>query len=309
MAMDPRKLLYLATVIECGSLKKAAGQLEISQPALSTSMDRFEKSLGEKLLKRSSAGVTPTSLGKLLYAHARLIREELERADRRVTEPLDRAEDAIAFGTLPSLATSIVPSAVCRWREKHDKTTLRVVERNQLELLLTLLRGEVDFIIAQTECFGFVEGMMQRVLFRDRLHIMARSDHPILKVAAPSWADLAEFPWVSQMVARSGALLKTLLASKNVSLPLQLTECGSVDFIKATVAASDSLALLPASAVATDVREGKLVPLDIDEPLLNRDIAVLFRDGAPLNPASRELLAHLEAAGLNADSVSRDAWA
>jgi DNA-binding transcriptional LysR family regulator len=106
--MDPRKLLYFASVIENGSFKKAAKQLLISQPALSTSMDRFEQSLGDQLLERSPTGVIPTPLGEVLYAHARLIREELERAEKRLRAEEGSSEDVIAFGTLPSLATSIV---------------------------------------------------------------------------------------------------------------------------------------------------------------------------------------------------------
>jgi DNA-binding transcriptional LysR family regulator len=302
--MDPRKLLYFASVIENGSFKKAAKQLLISQPALSTSMDRFEQSLGDQLLERSPTGVIPTPLGEVLYAHARLIREELERAEKRLRAEEGSSEDVIAFGTLPSLATSIVPAAVCRWREKHDTTTLRVVEKNQLELLLSLLRGELDFIVAQTECYGFLEGMRQRVLFRDRLHVLARPGHPALRLKSPTWAELATFPWVVQMVGRQRMLLEKLLADEEVKLPRQLTESGSVDFIRALVAGTDSLAMLPAVAVSKDVEEGKIVPLEIDGSLLNRDIAVLFRDGTSFNPASRELLDHISAIGM---SCSQDA--
>ena len=82
--MDPRKLLYLASVIEHGSFKRAAKHLLISQPALSASMDRLEESVGGKLLERGPAGVTPTALGELVYSHARLIRDEIDLATRRV---------------------------------------------------------------------------------------------------------------------------------------------------------------------------------------------------------------------------------
>ena len=64
--MDPRKLLYLATVIEQGSLAKAAKHLAVSQPALSKSMDRLESELGIKLLNRAPTGITPTTAGELL---------------------------------------------------------------------------------------------------------------------------------------------------------------------------------------------------------------------------------------------------
>ena len=296
--MDPRKLLYLATVIEHGSFKRAAKQLLISQPALSTSMDRLEHSLGGQLLERGPSGVTPTPLGELLYSHARLIRDELELAERRMRGGEGHSESTIAFGTLPSLATSIIPNAVCKWRETHSRTILRINEKIQLELLLSLIRGELDFIVAQTECYGFLEGLRQRVLFRDRLYVIARPDHPAFDLKAVSWTDLAEFPWVIQMVGRQRTLLEKLLASEGADLPLQLTECQSVDCIKSLVAGSDSLTMLPASAVGSDVREGAIKPIDIMVPLLNRDIAVIFRERAPLSAASRELVAQIEASGL-----------
>jgi DNA-binding transcriptional LysR family regulator len=50
LLMDSRKLLYLATVVEQGSLNKAAKRLDVSQPALSKAMDRLEDGLGVKLL-------------------------------------------------------------------------------------------------------------------------------------------------------------------------------------------------------------------------------------------------------------------
>jgi len=297
--MDPRKLLYLVSIVEHGSFKKAAKQLRISQPALSTSMDRLELSLGGKLLERSPAGVTPTRLGELLYAHARLIRDELQLAERRINGAESRNDTTLAFGTLPSLAACVVPRAVCQWRTAHPTVMLRVIEKIQLELLLSLIRGELDFIIAQTECYGYLEGLRQRVLFRDRLYVIARPNHPASRLNNISWAELSQFPWIVQMVGRQRMLLEKLLASEGLALPRQLIECGSVDFIKSLVADSNSLALLPASAVSTEVRAGRIEPLEIMGPLLNRDIAVMFRESSPLTAASRELIAHIEAAGLD----------
>ncbi len=297
--MDPKKLLYLASVIESGSFKKAAKELLISQPALSTSMDRLEQSLGGQLLERSPVGVKPTPMGERLYAHARLIRDELKLAESRMRESDGRRGSVIAFGTLPSLANHIVPQAICQWRQNHATTVLRIAERIQLELLLSLMRGEVDFIVAQTECYGFLEGLKQRVLFRDRLYVIARPDHPAFCLRSPSWSDLARFPWIIQMVGRQRTLLEKLLASEGVDLPLQLTECGTVNCIKALVAGSDSLALLPASAMDSDVREGRIRALDIESPLLNRDIAVIFRERLPLNEESRNLVGEIAAAGIN----------
>src|SRR6266853_3633399 len=101
--MDARKLLYLVSVVEHGSFKKAAKHLLVSQPALSMSMGRLEKSVGGKLLVRGPTGIATTKLGELVYSHARLIRDEIGLAENRIRH-LDDSERILTLGTLPSLA-------------------------------------------------------------------------------------------------------------------------------------------------------------------------------------------------------------
>ncbi len=295
--MDPRKLLYLASVVEHGSFKKAAKHLLISQPALSTSMDRLEKSLGGKLFERGPAGITPTSLGELIYTHARLIRDEIDLAEHRMRQQDGDNVEPLTFGILPSLATSVVPMAVLRWREAHPMQRLRVVDKVHVELLTGLIRGDLDFIIGRTESYDFLDGLKQRVLFRDRLYVMGRPNHPAFCMTPPSWVELARFPWALPIVGNQRTVLEKLLASEGVALPHQLTECGSIDFIKTLVAGSDHLALMPTHAVSEEVKEGKIQPLELSPQQLNRDIAVMFRERAPLDEASRSLVAHIEAIG------------
>jgi DNA-binding transcriptional LysR family regulator len=272
-------------------------------------MDRLEESVGGQLLERGPGGVMPTPLGELLYAHARLIRDELQLAERHIRGPADPAGRAFAFGTLPSLAANVVPKAICKWRESHPNRALRIVEKIQLELLLCLMRGEVDFIIGQNECYGIMEGLKQRVLFHDRLYVIARSGHPVVALEAPSWAVLAQFPWVVPMIGKRRTLLEKLLTSEGIDVPLELTQCESAECMKSLVAGSDSLALLPASAVASDVREGRVKTLDISLPQFNRGITLIFHERFPLIGPARELVAHIEAEGRTAPPVSAAASA
>ena len=294
--MDARKLIYLASVVEHGSFKRAARHLDMSQPALSTSVARLEDSVGGKLLDRGPAGVTPTALGQLVYAHACVIRDEIDLAAKRIRVSELAVSGPITLGALPSLAAHILPAAVCKWRERHRTSSLRLYIMNQLELTPSLIRGELDFIIGMTDFYGDVEGLRQRVLFRDRLSIIARPSHPAFHIPNVSWARLMQFPWI--LFGRHRSLLEVLLRPEGASLPQQLTECGSVDFIKSLVAESDSLAFLPHHAVAADVVAGRLRPLDFGATELGRDIAVVFREQSPLRTASRELIDEIEAAGL-----------
>ena len=298
LALDPRTLLYFATVVEQGSLAKAAKLLSISQPALSKSMDRLETELGMKLLARGSSGITTTPIGELVYSHARLIKDEINVVENRLQNQKTRPR-VLRIGTLPSLASSVMPLAVGRWRERNPDVLLRVVERVQVELLLDLLRSGFDFVVAQTEYYDIsLDGLKQRVLFRDHLCVFARAEHPLFSASQLSWADLAGFPWVLPMVAGpQRTMLERILASEGVELPRQLIESGSIDFTRSLVTASDHLAMLPAHSVMPAIREGTIKVLPISVPAFRRDIAVIFRERSPLDSVSRGLITHIQALG------------
>ena len=197
LGIDPRKLMYFATVVELGSFKKAARALGVCQPALSTSMNRLESELGRKLLVRGSWGVAPTQSGEVLYSHSRMIRDELQLAQRNLLEAALGPDGVpMRFGCLPSLASNVVPTAISRWRKDHGTRDLRVIEAVQFDLLNGLLRRELDLFVGFTENYQLLEGLRQRVLFRDCLSIIARPGHPLFQEQRIELASLAGYPWV-----------------------------------------------------------------------------------------------------------------
>ena len=70
--LDIRHLRSFVSVVDMGSLSKAAGALSISQPSLSQQISAMEYQLGVPLLLRSAAGVRPTDAGLKLYRHGRM---------------------------------------------------------------------------------------------------------------------------------------------------------------------------------------------------------------------------------------------
>ncbi|RVD30739.1 LysR family transcriptional regulator [Mesorhizobium sp. M4B.F.Ca.ET.017.02.2.1] len=298
MEIDPKKLLYLATIIEHGSLNRAAKLLGISQPALSTSMDRLEASVGMQLLERGPNGVVTTKQGDILYCYARLIREEIQLAERDLRNILEGQAESIRIGSLPSLASRIIPLALSRWRETYQDARLQVVENAQIDLLTGLLRRDFDFVIGLTEVFDMLDGLRQRVLFRDTLCVIASPNHPLQGVTDLTWEQLVRYPWISPTSRRTHTVLDNIVRTMKVELPVQVTVCGSVSLLKSLVAETDHLALLPAHAVRTEVAEQRLLSLPFEDPALKRDIAVFFREGYEMDQPRRDLVSCVEQIGL-----------
>ncbi len=296
--MDPRKLLYFVSIVEQGSLKKAAGTLNLSQPALSTSMDRLETSLGIKLLERNAKGATPTPMGELIFSHARLIKDEIELARNQVQTRGQKANGVLTIGVLPSLASNVVPLALTRWRAEYPTLRVRIVEKVQIELLIGLLRGDLDLFIGMTEYYDILEGLKQRVIFRDRQRVFARPRHPVFNMQDVTWRDIVQFPWVCPMVGSQRTVLESLLQSQQIAMPRQIIEGGSVQFVKTLVSSSDHLAILPSHTISEDVKDGKLRFLPLTSQMLSRNIAVFHRLDKHLGKSSHDLIAYVEAVGL-----------
>jgi LysR family pca operon transcriptional activator len=199
---------------------------------------------------------------------------------------------------LPSLASRIIPLALSRWRETHQDARLQVVENAQIDLLIGLMRRDFDFVIGLTEVFDMLDGLRQRVLFRDTLCVIASPNHPLRGATNLTWEQLVRYPWISPTSRRTHTVLDNIVRTMKVELPQQVTVCGSVSLLKSLVAETDHLALLPAHAVRVEVAEQRLFSLPFEDPALKRDIAVFFREGYEMDQSRRDLVSCVEQIGL-----------
>jgi DNA-binding transcriptional LysR family regulator len=288
--IDPRKLMYFSVIVQHRSMGKAAKALGISQPALSMSMVRFEQEVGLPLLIRGNAGVEATEAGELIIRHARQIVTSLLAADAALFGESRHQGSVLHFGCLPTLAGSVIPQAIRKWRKDCSDLDLHVTERPQNELLWGLLNRDFDFAVGMVDVDNHAYGLRQRVLFRERLHVVARRGHPLLDQPAIELADLVRFPWVSPTTGWRNTALEHILEPAGLTLQHRVTVCSSISLLKSLIVESDQLALLPAHAVQTELESGKLCLLPFNSKDLERSIAVFLREGATISPEGEDLL-------------------
>jgi len=78
--VELRQLKYFLKVVECGSLGRAALELDIGTSALSQQISKLESELATRLLNRTSTGALPTSAGIAFMHHAQLALRQTEQA-------------------------------------------------------------------------------------------------------------------------------------------------------------------------------------------------------------------------------------
>ena len=137
--MELRHLRYFVAIADKLSLRRAAQQLHVSQPALSQQIRDLEDELGLKLFKRNSRGVELTEAGRAFLLAGR-------RALAAANQAIDQAKEAekgqrgrLVIGNLGPLTSSFLPVALARFRERHplvEVTVQHMDNRTQVEAVL-----------------------------------------------------------------------------------------------------------------------------------------------------------------------------
>src|SRR5947209_5426085 len=93
-----RDVHVLATVVEQGSMARAAQRLSISQPVISKAIAELEHTLGVRLLDRNRHGVELTAYGKALLDSGLAAFDELRRGVQKMEFRADPNAGEVRIG-------------------------------------------------------------------------------------------------------------------------------------------------------------------------------------------------------------------
>ncbi len=145
------RLSALLTVIEEGSVNRAAVRLRITQPALSRQMQALEKEIGGRLLERESSGVKPTGLGHSLVKSMKPLLEDYEAAMADLRRQARGERSELRVGYLMSAAQSILTPALALLRQSQPKLKLKLHDMSPREQIDGLRAGELDVALIGQE--------------------------------------------------------------------------------------------------------------------------------------------------------------
>ncbi|MDP3699877.1 MAG: LysR substrate-binding domain-containing protein [Hylemonella sp.] len=145
--MDLKQLEYFVRVAELGSFTRAAGVLNIAQPALSRQVRLLEVELRQNLLLRNGRGVTTTDAGKLLLEHGRGILHQVERAREDLGRVRGALAGRVALGLPPSIARMLTVPLTRAFRKRLPSAALSISEGLTISMQESLLTGRLDIAL------------------------------------------------------------------------------------------------------------------------------------------------------------------
>lgn len=197
----PRRVLSqlcsFLTVVEEGSLHRAALRLRLSQPALSRQMQALETELGGRLLERTSTGVRPTRGGIALAEKAQALISLYQSTFTDVRRLLRGETDRLRIGYMPSATRQYLNPALKQLQVSFPHTSWQLLDLSPGEQIKAMRAGGLD--IALTDGSGAVlsKEFYTRTLAVVPSLVALSSRHRLVRKKKIQLADLKDEAFVS----------------------------------------------------------------------------------------------------------------
>ncbi|MDO8457451.1 MAG: LysR family transcriptional regulator [Burkholderiaceae bacterium] len=183
--MDSKSIELFLRVVEFGSINKAAGDLNISQPSLSRIISSLEHEMGTSLFTRTQGGVQLTDAGRLLSDRARPLLSQFAL----LKEQLGETSGQVALGIPPSWQEVFTSKLIKRILIDSPGVTLRIHEGVSHVLREYLTAGLLDICIVPFSSIP-LSGYTQTNLVREPLILVGHKSEQLVPTEPVALAKL-----------------------------------------------------------------------------------------------------------------------
>jgi DNA-binding transcriptional LysR family regulator len=283
-----RDLFVFFTVLEYGSMAKAAAKLGVSTPSISEVIAGLEHALGVRLLDRTPKGVVATPYGEALLARGQAAFDELRQGIRDIEFIADPDAGELRIGCPESIAAGFLVSVLQRFSREHPRVRFHVVpvyqptvefpELHERQIDLAFARLAKDPVRGR-----LTEELNAEVLFNDRyaLVVGAKSKWARRKLGL---ADLVNEPWImTPLDALGDSFLGGAFRRRGLKLPSLVITTFSVHLRNNLVGSGQFITALPQSVlqIYRSLHALKELPIDLS---VQSPVAIVTLRNRTLSP-------------------------
>ena len=302
--LNLHRLSIFMTVVETGGFSAAAQKLYMSQPSVSNHVRNLEQSLQTTLIDRSGPRIRPTAEGEVLAEYARRVFLLADEAVAAIREVSGVQSGRLEVGGTTTVGTYLLPRLLARFRDRHKNIECDIVVGNNGQIVKRLLEGELGLAIVAGQP-GAPQLKTETVL-DERLLLVAAPGHRLTAKATTAATDTtvstvstvtpvtpADLAGERFLLREPGSQTRDLQEAALIGWDLDdmaKADMWGPETIKQSVAAGLGISLISEHAIDAEVRERRLVVLDVQPPLRSRPVVAAYRRDRLLSPAERAFL-------------------
>jgi LysR family hydrogen peroxide-inducible transcriptional activator len=148
--MTITQLNYVLALDKSKNFTKAAKACKISQPSLSTQIQKLEEELGVEIFDRTKKPIKSTEIGKILINQFKVIIDESSNVSELIIKSKEKINKNIKFGISYTLEATLLPLFYESLISKFNNSNIKLTINSKDKLLKKLINNEIDFIITTT---------------------------------------------------------------------------------------------------------------------------------------------------------------
>lgn len=260
----------------------AARKARLSQPSVSARMSALERSLGMRLLSRSTVGSALTAEGRLVVEWAGEVLRAYDVLLQGTQALREQGGTPLRVFASQTVSEFLAPRWLARARERSPAARTRLTVGNSRDVVAAVRNSECDL--------GFIESpaapsdLVTSIVAYDELVLVAAAGH---EVRVHDIESLRGLPLITR---EAGSGTRETLERAIGALDAGAVELSSNSAIKVAVMAGDGYAVLSRLAVRAEILDGRLVELPLRGVDLGRPISAVLRPGAPSMPTRDRLV-------------------
>ncbi len=161
--MTITQLHYVLAIAEHKNFTKAAEKCFVTQPTLSTQIQKLEDELGILIFDRSKKPIELTEVGRKIVFQAKNIVNESERIQDIVDQQKGFIGGEFKIGIIPTVMPTLLPMFLKTFIKKYPKVKLKIEELTTEDIITKIKDGHLDAAIVSTPLEN--ESIKERVLF------------------------------------------------------------------------------------------------------------------------------------------------
>lgn len=278
--MNLKQLEAFVQVAEGGSFSKAAKELFLTQPTISSHISSLERELNARLFVRNTKEVSLSEDGIKLYKYAKQMLD-LQR-EIEVTFGMDEEGEShavtIAASTIP--AQYLLPEVLTRFSERYPQEQIRIQETDSSKVVMQIVDHRVDI--------GFTGTILEKKhckyipFYKDELVIITPNTPKYQKLAQGNKEDIS---WIKKehVIMReegSGTRKEAELQLKGAGVKFAgldiIASIENQETIKKSVRQGMGISILSKLATADEVANGEILAFPIPNSDEGRDINLVY---------------------------------
>ena len=264
--MKLQDLHVLMTVVQAGSMGKAAALLNTGQSAISRSIADLEHALGVRLLDRHRQGVEPTEYGRAFLECGAAVFDDLRQGIKKIELLADPGTGEVRIGSSPFLAEIFIPAVIKRLARRYPRIVFHLVAAEETERLhRQLSERHIDLLIARRADRFRDEKLGFEFLYDSSFVVVAGAQNPWVRKRHIALAELANELWVlPPPESVLGPVYLELFRASGLDYPRTTVFTASFGARLNLVAGGHLLAMVPISILRLSKRPGiKVLPVEL----------------------------------------------